>query len=199
MLIDRLRAILAELIYRLEPEPRINQEMKAETGRVYLDHVPRIACADGFHLSVQTNEFAYCMPRDNVGPWTACEVGFPSDKDVILEFYAEDDEKSPDTVYPYVPIELIAEVILSHGGFEEMTRPPGQVGLSSDIEPRRYYLRCEECKAATIRDYRYYSLEQSSRYLFCDYCNVNKLHTIIDEFEYRILKARADHERRQGT
>jgi hypothetical protein len=47
----------------------------------------RIRCVDGFSLSVQATWGAYCTPRRNVGPWSAVEVGFPSDKpDLIMEY-----------------------------------------------------------------------------------------------------------------
>ena len=50
----------------------------------------RVVCADGFNMSIQADEFVYCSPRNNDGPYTAVEIGFPSHhEDLILEF-AED-------------------------------------------------------------------------------------------------------------
>ena len=38
----------------------------------------RIQCKDGFGMSVQANEGAYCFPRSDFGPYKEVEVGFPS-------------------------------------------------------------------------------------------------------------------------
>lgn len=80
---------------------------------------PRITCADGFSLSVQVHSGAYCRPRDGIGPdWVSAEIGFPSatpSPEVMA--YAEYSEDPTDTVYGYVPIELIDSLIDAHGGF----------------------------------------------------------------------------------
>ncbi len=39
---------------------------------------PPIVCADGESLSVQAGRMLYSTPRDDEGPYTAVEVGFPS-------------------------------------------------------------------------------------------------------------------------
>lgn len=79
---------------------------------------PRITCADGFSLSVQVHAGAYCAPRDGYGPdWFEAEIGFPSERptDAVMA-YAENAEKPTDTVYGYVPMELIEELVQLHGG-----------------------------------------------------------------------------------
>ena len=77
---------------------------------------PRIQCADGFNLSVQAREMCYCTPRSSVGPWTEVEVGFPSDREELLMGYAESPSDPTGTVYGWVPVETIADVIAKHGG-----------------------------------------------------------------------------------
>lgn len=77
---------------------------------------PRIVCADGFNLSVQASETHYCTPRDNKGPYTHVEIGFPSDVEPELMPYVEDAERPLDTVYAQVPIEVALAVINKHGG-----------------------------------------------------------------------------------
>jgi hypothetical protein len=47
------------------------------------------------------------------------EVGFPSKREALLMPYAEDRRIPTATVYGYVPIETVAEVIEKHGGMEE--------------------------------------------------------------------------------
>ena len=85
-----------------------------------------VVCADGFTMSVQANENAYCSPRiNNAERYTSCEVGYPSQvEDLILE-YAEDKEHPTDTVYGWVPSERISLVIAKHGGMIEGEVPPG--------------------------------------------------------------------------
>lgn len=77
---------------------------------------PRLVCADGFNLSVQASETHYCKPRDNDGPYTHVEIGFPSDVEPEFMPYVEDAEQPLDTVYAQVPIEVVLAVINKHGG-----------------------------------------------------------------------------------
>jgi hypothetical protein len=79
----------------------------------------RIVCRDGFSLSVQATHGAYCAPRQNIGPWYEVEVGFPSAEPELIMEYAEQKEVPTETVYGYVPIELVEELIALHGGPEE--------------------------------------------------------------------------------
>lgn len=81
-----------------------------------LETRPRITCADGFSMSVQAREAAYCSPRNNVGPWSACEVGYPSEAEPLLMDWVEDANRPTDTVYTWVPVEVIDAVIAKHGG-----------------------------------------------------------------------------------
>lgn len=78
--------------------------------------MPMLVCADGFSMSVQASFGHYCTPRDNDGPWTEAEVGFPSSAEELLIPYAEDEEDPTETVYAYVPVSVIREVIRKHGG-----------------------------------------------------------------------------------
>ena len=90
----------------------------AEMGeRSMVEHFPRIVCKDDFSVSVQASNFNYSSPRDNVGPYTHMELGFPSAIPTaeIME-YAETPDNPLGTVYGYVPIELIERLILIHGG-----------------------------------------------------------------------------------
>ncbi len=79
----------------------------------------RTKCADGFTLSIQASETHYCSPRENEGPWTAVEVGYPSERPepwgVWVE-YAEDPEIPTGTVYGWVPVALVRQLIDLHGG-----------------------------------------------------------------------------------
>ena len=78
---------------------------------------PRLVCADGFNMSVQASRFTYCSPReDDAFPYTAVEVGFPSEREETLMPYAEDSDKPTDTVYGFVPVVVVEAIIEKHGG-----------------------------------------------------------------------------------
>lgn len=77
---------------------------------------PRVRCADGYTVSVQAGKYHYCSPRADVNHFDKVELGYPSDEDSELMGYAEDEERPCDTVYGYVPVKLVDEVLTKHGG-----------------------------------------------------------------------------------
>jgi len=94
-----------------------------QTVQDYLSHKPPgylhdpVLCADGFRVSTQASNGHYCEPREDTGPWSQVELGFPSaDPGEVIRAYAEDPAQPTDTVYPYVPIELVEALIAQHGG-----------------------------------------------------------------------------------
>jgi hypothetical protein len=86
--------------------------------------IERIVCADGVSLSVQASDCHYCTPRDDAGPYTHVEVGYPS---VVPPRswmqYAEDRQHPRGTVYGYVPIEMVVRFIKRHGGISKGAMP----------------------------------------------------------------------------
>ena len=85
-------------------------------------HNPRITCKDGFNISVQGSSFNYATPREDNPPngYTHVECGYPSSKpttEALLE-YAEcfGDHGYTDTVYGYVPVEVVQAELDAHGG-----------------------------------------------------------------------------------
>ena len=75
-----------------------------------------VVLKDGTSMSIQASKYHYCEPRDNHGPYTQVEVGFPNRLiPEILEF-AEDQDSPKDTVYGYVPVDVLNEVIKKAGG-----------------------------------------------------------------------------------
>ena len=85
-----------------------------------------VECADGFTMSVQAHDGAYCSPRINdAEKYTAAEVGFPSWKEPLLMEFAEDSDRPTDTVYGWVPAKVIVNVIAKHGGMIEGEVPRG--------------------------------------------------------------------------
>ena len=78
---------------------------------------PRLQCQDGFTISVQASSGHYCSPRCYLknGNYAQWEAGYPSEAEELLAPYAES-EVLTDTVYGYVPTEVINAVLSKHGG-----------------------------------------------------------------------------------
>ena len=86
----------------------------------------QIICADGFSMSVQAHQSAYCSPRvDDCERYTEVEVGFPSVEESLLLPYIENPNDPTGTVYGYVPIGYISLVIAKHGGMVSGQLPAG--------------------------------------------------------------------------
>ena len=76
-----------------------------------------VECADGFTMSVQAHEAAYCAPRrNNAEKYTKVEVGFPNREESLLLDFAEDTDRPTDTVYGWVPAKVVVNIIAKHGG-----------------------------------------------------------------------------------
>ena len=86
---------------------------------------PVIKCKDGFAMSVQASDGAYCTPREDYPneAYTHVECGFPSADPETVAFreYAEmcGTEDYCETVYPYVPIGIVQAELDAHGGIVE--------------------------------------------------------------------------------
>ena len=84
--------------------------------------LPHIVCSDGFEMSVQVGFSLYSTPKKVAKRYSAVEIGFPSDHEPLIEKWAENlFEDSPDftdTVYPYVPVKVVDEVLKKHGGID---------------------------------------------------------------------------------
>ena len=85
----------------------------------------KVLCKEGFAMSVQANSYAYCSPKNDDGPYTSVEVGYPSEIENLIINYAEDSEALTDTVYGYVPVGTVYLVITKHGGMVSGQVPPG--------------------------------------------------------------------------
>ena len=81
-------------------------------GVRFKPYTPHVFCKDGEHLSVQASKTHYCTPRDDYGPYTHVEIGFPSvwDDDLFGEQY--------DDVAGNVDIAHVACYIDKHGGID---------------------------------------------------------------------------------
>jgi hypothetical protein len=114
--ITKFEQVVKELQSRLSFE---NKSRSTEWGHVCRP-IPKIDCADGTTLSVQASSGHYCDPRSDKGPYWSVEVGFPSVTIESFMDYIEDSESGPTrSVYGWVPIYVVAQAILDHGGFAE--------------------------------------------------------------------------------
>ena len=93
---------------------------KIAGGYEIREHAPRVVCADGFSMSVQVSDSHYCTPRINdASSYYDVEIGFPSEAEPLIMEFAEQADSPTDTVYGYVPVSIVDEVIEKHGGFKE--------------------------------------------------------------------------------
>ena len=97
---------------------------KRDLGGNILDISPRITCNDGFSVSVQAGRANYCSPRDNAGDWNKFELGYPSEADDLIQEYAEEPNNPTQTVYGWVPMNVVVALLEKHGGFCQLPRYP---------------------------------------------------------------------------
>ena len=82
-------------------------------------YCPGVVCKDGFTMSVQASGVHHCSPKRILknGKYSSFEIGFPSAKESLIMGWIDDDNADPtQTVYGYVPTEVIDAVIEKHGG-----------------------------------------------------------------------------------
>ena len=86
--------------------------------------LPHIVCSDGFEMSVQVGYHLYSEPKKVAKRYSKVEIGYPSEREPLLEEYVElslFDENFvdyTDTVYPYVPVKVVNQVLKKHGGID---------------------------------------------------------------------------------
>ena len=89
-----------------------------------------VVCADGFRMSVQGHENSYCEPRlNNQKKYNLVEIGFPSAEEPLIMPWCENDNQPTNTVYGYVPVDVVTNVIVKHGGMVEGEVPPGVIAV----------------------------------------------------------------------
>lgn len=87
--------------------------------RLYPVPRPRVICKDGYSVSIQANVYVYCEPRENKKDfYSEVELGFPNQYDELLDDYNADPLESIDTIYGYVPVELVDLLLEKHGGID---------------------------------------------------------------------------------
>ena len=104
---------------------------------------PRALCADGFSISIQGgNRFHYCRPRELCMIFESVELGFPSQVEDLIMQYIDGPEGNPlGSVYGFVPIEVVDEMVAKHGGIVDI-----DVAVITGLKTSHsaYYERCRE-------------------------------------------------------
>ena len=94
----------------------------------------QVVCADGFTMSVQAHQGAYCSPRMSGAPkYTHVEVGFPSAREDLLIEFAEEPDKPTQTVYGWVPVQTVTNVLVKHGGIVDGEVPFGVAPIPANF------------------------------------------------------------------
>jgi len=78
-----------------------------------------LTCDDGFEFSIQAGPSMYSHPQAVADHYDAVEIGFPTADEPLLKEFAEDPDDLKGTVYGWVPITRVNEVIEKHGGICE--------------------------------------------------------------------------------
>lgn len=83
--------------------------------------IPRVRCKSGLESSIQASNTHYCTPRGTlaVPAYTHFEVGFPSKFVSDLMPYVVDNHSPTETVYAWVPREVLEKIIDENGGWAE--------------------------------------------------------------------------------
>jgi len=82
--------------------------------------VPKhLMCKDGFTFSIQAGPTHYSTPKALADHYDAFEIGFPSASEPIWNQWKEDPDQDPtESVYGWVPSDIINHVIEFHGGID---------------------------------------------------------------------------------
>jgi hypothetical protein len=91
----------------------------------------KVVCADGFSMSVQAHDGAYCTPREgDAERYTEVELGYPSEREELIMDWIEVPDGNPtESIYPYIPVDVVTTVIVKHGGMVEGEVPPGVIAV----------------------------------------------------------------------
>ena len=85
---------------------------------------PKVVMGDGVSMNVQASAFHYCEPRrSGLEAYESYEVGYPSEVIEQLREYAETpvekDVELLQSIYPFVPAEIISQIVMEHGGIDK--------------------------------------------------------------------------------
>lgn len=97
-----------------------NEMRRFPGGITFQEKRPYAECSDGYRISIQASKNHYCSPReDGLTKYTEVELGYPNREDELINDYAEDDDYTQ-TVYGYVPVDVVDALIKKHGGITKV-------------------------------------------------------------------------------
>jgi hypothetical protein len=84
---------------------------------------------NGGSISVQASRYHYCEPRNDNGPYTELELGYPSRETKLSQSLIRHQEQSSVTdpynnIFPYVPVKVLMKLADMNGGFVNGTKLP---------------------------------------------------------------------------
>ena len=86
----------------------------------------RVVCKDGYSISIQAHEGAYCSPRQDVAEcYSLVELGYPNQSDSLIDHLAETPDKPKKTIYGYVDVNTVYLLLTKHKGIIEGDVPAG--------------------------------------------------------------------------
>ena len=81
----------------------------------------RFFCRDGFSVSVVWGYGTNSGVGRN-GDIESYELGYPSSADSLIAEFAEDSSDPTNTIYGWVPADIVQQLIQSHGGLRDSRR-----------------------------------------------------------------------------
>ena len=85
---------------------------------------PMVVMGDGVSMAVQASAFHYCEPKKSgLDSYKSYEVGCPSEVIEQLREYVEcpveTDEEFLNSIYPFVPADVLSQIVMEHGGIDK--------------------------------------------------------------------------------
>ena len=102
--------------------------------------IKRLPLKCGGSVSIQASEYHYCTPRNNDGPYSEWEIGYPEgcpeEALDLLDLWGGDDG-----IYAYVPTEVVAAFVKACGGAAGMLLHPFALPSTSPTRALSAYQR----------------------------------------------------------
>ncbi len=77
--------------------------------------VAAVRCLDGFEVELRAGSGALSSPKRDQGPWTEVETRVLSLSEIRLLPFADSPDAYPGGPFMFVPIDLLEEILSSHG------------------------------------------------------------------------------------
>ena len=88
-----------------------------------------LICRDGFSFSLQAGPAHYSEPKAIAEKYDAWEIGYPSEVEPLWLDWQEPGHGPTESVYGWVPVGVVTNVIAKHGGMIAGTVPEGVAPL----------------------------------------------------------------------